>query len=330
MKVANCKCLRHDADGMGSRKHFIFALLVGFATPAWADECVDPYQRTVVSGAKTFVVEFTPKKRDCSNNRCGDNPKETGELKGDPRARTLALFSVDRRGRKKQIWTKLLAENMEPMGMAVADDGRHVILADTAWCDSGIGDNVLVLLGPSGEQLQNWSLEQLLPADYVEALPQSSPNIHWRGGISYDARAKGFVFQVAIANGKRFDIDATTFVLDPADRSFLPQDKPVWDAALSYAREVVRNRCVMRQWRLRREAVPLSAPTGTDRTIWQNFAKEIEERIEFPKDGYVFTWQLFLSAPGDASYQEDLKDFKRLSTILGRNADRIFIWCRQT
>ncbi|WP_309662784.1 hypothetical protein [Sphingomonas sp.] len=72
-----------------------------------ADECVDPFQRAVLSPAKTFAVQFTPQKRDCSDDSCSDDPKTTDELNGNPKAPTLTLFKVGPGKKRVQKWSTL-------------------------------------------------------------------------------------------------------------------------------------------------------------------------------------------------------------------------------
>ena len=305
----------------GTGQFAAFAFLAACAGPALADECVDPYKRTVLSPAKTFAIQFTPQKRDCSDDSCSDNPKITGELEGHPNAPTLTLLELGSGGKKKQKWSKLLLDGYEPMGMAVSDDGKYAIMADR-WCVRGLGKDVVVLLGSDGAYLQSWSLSQLLPDTYSEALYQTSPNIHWREEISYDPAARGFNFQVAIARGQNFHGGSgyLTFLLDPERRSFTAREPAAWNKAFAYAEGIVRNRCAMRKWRLARAAIPLTAPAGTDGFVWMNFAMELEERVIFPKlENFSWKQRLFLSAPSDASYQDDLKEFRRVLTMTRAN-----------
>lgn len=295
-----------------------FAALVAWAAPAWADECVDPYQRTVQSPSKKYAIQFTPQKRDCSKEySCGDDPKTTGELEGSPTAPTLALFELSHRGRKKRIWSRLLDDGYEPMGMAVSDDGRHVMLADD-WCGSGLGDNVVVLLGPDGTTQHSWSLAQVLPADYAGALVQTSPNIHWRGGMIYDPTTRAFNFQVAVPNGERFGEQAgfVDLLLDPETRMFTPRDQARWTQAHAMGRARVEAICGERKWELARAAVPLSAPTVTDRKTWRNFAAELEKRLAYPASGSVWNQPLFLPLSRDPNYESDLREFRRRLTFV--------------
>lgn len=295
---------------------FFAACVVASSTPAWADSCVDPYLRTTVSPAKTTALQFTPKKRDCSVDYCDDDPKVTGELKGSREAPTLALYELRSGGKKHEQWSVLMQDGYEPMGMAVADDGKHAIIADR-WCMSGLGKDAVILLGPNGARLQSWALSQLLPAVYIEALHHSSDNIQWRGAISYDPDSRGFNFDILVASGQGFGKRAQSlkFLLDPKDRSFSPRDTMAWGEALAHAKKIVGNRCDVRRWRMKRAEVPLTAPTTNDRETWLNYALELEKRIVFPKLETRWEQRLFLPSLGDPSYKADLTEFQRRLTL---------------
>jgi hypothetical protein len=300
-----------------ARQLLVFMALAASAAHAWADECVDPYKRTILSLNKAFKVEFTPQKRDCSDDNCSDDPKTTGELKGNPKAPTLTLFRLGPGKKWVQKWSTLLLDRYEPMGMVVSDDGRHVILADR-WCDSGLGNDVLVLLGPDGAKLQAWSLAQILPAEYIAALIQTSFNIHWRGAITFEPSAHGFDFQIAVPDGEYFGggMRFVDLVLDPDVRTFAPRNPVAWAEARNVGKARAESICLERKWRLRRAAVPLSAPIRSDRKTWLNFAMELEKRVVFPKlETFGWKQRLFLTAPDDASYQDDLKKFRRVLTM---------------
>ncbi|WP_309662783.1 hypothetical protein [Sphingomonas sp.] len=201
--------------------------------------------------------------------------------------------------------------------MAVSNDGRHIILADD-WCGSGLGDDVVELLGPDGTKLQAWSLAQILPADFAGALIQTSDNIHWRGAISYDPSAHRFNFQIAVPNGKYYG-DQMRFVdllFDPAAQTFAPRDQAAWTEARNIGKARVEAICSERKWRMARAAVPLSAPIESNRKTWMNFAMELEKRVVFPKvEGSGWTQRLFLSAKNDPDYEDDLKEFRRVLTM---------------
>jgi hypothetical protein len=298
-----------------TKQLLFFVICAVLARPAWADECVDPYERAVLSPAKTFAVQLTPQKRDCSKDYCDDDPKTTGELKGDPKAPTLTLFALGLGKKRVQKWSRLLEDGYEPMGMAVSDDGRHVILADR-WCDSGLGKDVVVLLGPDGARLQAWSLAEILPPDYVAALVQTSFNMHWRGGVSYDPKAHAFSFQVAVPNGDMFVGRSVDLLLDPDAQRFAPRDPAAWQVARSIGRARVEAICADRRWELTRAAVPLSAPTDADRRTWLNFAMEVEKRLAYPTSGSVWNERLFLPARSDPEYESDLTEFRRRLTLV--------------
>lgn len=240
----------------------------------------------------------------------------TGELKGSREAPTLALFELRTGGKKHEKWSVLMQDGYEPMGMAVSDDGNHSIIADR-WCRSGLGKDAVVLLGPDGARLQSWSLSQLLPAVYIEALHHSFDNIHWRGAISYDPDSRGFNFRILVADGQSFGEGARflDFLLDPEDRTFSPRDTGAWVKALARAEAIVGHRCDERRWRLKRAEVPLMAPTTTDRKTWFNFALELEKRVVFPKLEMSWEQRLFLPSLGDPSYEADLKEFERRLTM---------------
>lgn len=294
---------------------FAFALLAACAEPALADSCVDPYARTVSSPDLRYTLKFVPRKRDCKLEYCDDSPRSTGELAGNPVAPTLSLSAKSMVGKQRQLWSIKLTDWRDgPSGLVVADTG-HVLIADQ-WCDSGLG-LTLAVYGPDGAIRKSWALTELLPETYVAALVQTSFNIHWRNAITYDAKAKAFAIPVAYPDGARPGENrrVVQFLLDPERLAFAPRDQVAWEEALAHAERDVRNRCATRKWQLARAAIPLSAPVGTDRFTWMNFAMELERRIVFPKVAMSWEQRLFLPAQNDPNYEADLKEFRRVLTM---------------
>lgn len=166
--------------------------------------------------------------------------------------------------------------------------------------------------------LQSSSLSQILPADFEAGLVQSSFNIHWRGAISYDPAVRGFSIQVAVPDGAFFGskMRFVDLLLDPEARMFTPRDPAAWAAARNIGRARIQAICDEREWRLARAAVPLSAPTVSDRRIWLNFAVDLEKRLPFPTSGTVWNQRLFLPVQSDADYVDDLKEFRRVLTMV--------------
>jgi hypothetical protein len=286
------------------------------ASPAVADSCADPYRQTVSSPNKAFVLEYMPRKRDCKVDYCGDEPKTTGELKGDPDSAFLNLYERRNDGSLLKRWSYALDQWGDPTTLSVGDQG-DVLIADQ-WCDAGLGPEVVTLFSPDGEKLKSWSLEGIIGPQYLAALHQTSFNMHWRGAIAFDPEAGAFDIEIVRPSEELlFDTaQFTSLMLAPGTREFVPRSQSDWSAALELANDRIARICMARKEGLARAASPISAPPDNDREDWAIFAAEVIDRVTFPEVENAWEQLLFLPEMRNANYQEDLGEFQRSLTLL--------------
>jgi HEAT repeat protein len=97
-------------------------------------------------------------------------------LRVDWKQRTLTLKEKRENGFLPR-WSITFPQEDAPVEVSITDDGRHVVLRDV-WHQVGHG-KVLVFLGPSGEVLNTFTLEQLLTAAEILDAPMSISSIWW-------------------------------------------------------------------------------------------------------------------------------------------------------
>jgi HEAT repeat protein len=136
------------------------------------------------------------------------------------------------KGEKKELWSQSYTDDWPPHEAYIADDGQHVVLRDRHY-SLGFG-KVLVFLGPKGEILKSYELEDLLTQDQILITPHSVSSIWWSspGWFSFlkDQQQFAFVtyhgamdcFDVATGERAKLDEKKQEEIRDLALKEFMP------------------------------------------------------------------------------------------------------------
>ncbi len=205
-----------------------------------------------------------------------DGHPQAGQRPGS--VQTTAQARVERKteqGGWTVVWEGPLTNDVAPVTVLVADGARYLVTLDN-WHSMGWGDDAVAIYGPEGALIRRYALSDLLPAEYVEALPMSVSSIHWRGGARIVDRHEELRVDVVVPSLDD-GIDAERHLelgISLADgRVSLPEGR-AWQQALQAARAVnAAQQAELEAFRKRR-ATPLVAPRGDDERQWQEYMAE--------------------------------------------------------
>lgn len=156
------------------------ALLVGDAV---ADSWVAPHEADYYSATGSYCFHVVP----------GDGMKPPqGTLSRVIASAGEKVVAV----REEEIWSQSLPNEVAPVEVLVASDGRYVVTFDE-WGRVGWGPNVVVIYGPAGEIVKRFALEDILKPEEVAALVQTVSSRWWGGKHYLDEEAGDVVLLVA-------------------------------------------------------------------------------------------------------------------------------------
>lgn len=267
----------------------IFACACVVSSPAYADSWVALGKRTYTSANGAWRLVVTPAAP-------GDPPAGRGPSEG----------RLERRGPGRRWtvqWRRTLVNELAPAGALVSDDGRHAVTFDN-WYSMGHGDNVVVIYDGAGTLIRSFRLVDLVPADYVEALPHTVGSILWSGGQHrLSAAGDSLLLEVATPSERMYDGPGPVPIeVVLATGRPVPPAGPAWERALA---ATARVRAVQREARARERTFmtePLLGPAGGSRQQWDAYLYEAFSRLDpHWEDGNASIGAL--AAPGDPDYE---------------------------
>ncbi|WP_457417900.1 hypothetical protein [Roseateles sp. P5_E7] len=263
----------------------ISALLIALAvsTPASADSWRPPKTERYLSSDGQWRLTVVPRGiadplqyfEDAAAGR-----SKPGAASGAPEQPQGRLEQrVD--GKWQPAWTAPLVNKDSPASAIVSNDGWTVTFDN--WHFVGWGDDVVVIYDREGHKVQKLSLQDLLPADFISALPSSVSSIWWGGkhGFSDDGRELLLRVVVPQADEAKFSEkpDTLELRLDLATGNPLPYRDAGWDRALLAAKRVNAKHDA---WMARLYAewkAPLLAPGTDDLKAWRNYLDLAHARL---------------------------------------------------
>jgi len=258
-----------------SRLLVVAVITLVSAQPLHADQWVPPKIETYLSsdgasrltviprGIESPLAYFQDKLdgREKAGQRKGDNDRPRGRLERNDQ------------GVWRLVWEQPLVNDVSPVSALVADGGGYVVTFDN-WHSAGFGDDVVVIYDKNGRVLKSLSLTDILPEEYVKALPRTVSSLWWAG----EHRIVGteLVLSVVVPSEDAFLGDRTYVEMhvDLTTGQPIPPHGPVWDNALASAR---RENIKTAQWEEKRRKemmIPLVAPTSREATGWDNYLQE--------------------------------------------------------
>ena len=304
------------------------AVALAAASPAFADSWIPATRTTYVSPDKAVRLTVVP--RDIEDQLAYFTDKVDGKEPagqrsgGEPRA----LGILERRSGKTwtKVWEVPLVNEVSPVEALVANGGGNVVTFDN-WHSVGFGDNVVVIYRRDGSLVRAMKLSDILPADYVRALPTSVSSMWWGGkhALSPDGRQVVLKVVVPSRNGsigsQRQYVDVT---INLATGAVAPLAGPAWTRAMAAAAPIAaRSKAEEATWRASMIA-PLAAPTGTKEIDWKRYLYQAIKRLapKSPQMGFDPVW--ILAETGAPEFAEQAKDIRGIFTGWDDKSDFAF------
>jgi len=277
----------------------ILAALAAAPSPTVADTWAPPTTEVTLASKGQYRVTVVPRPITGPLGYFQDKTKGA-EPAGQPKhaAQKSPIARVERfvsAGNWRMVWQKPLVNDVAPPSVLLANDGLFLVTFDN-WHSAGFGDDVVVIYDRYGNLVRKLSLEQILPAAYVNHLPRSVSSRWWSGTHRLVDEDRLLELQVVEPGSDPEDEPGYVPVrIRLADGEVIPPSGAAWARAMAKANALEAKRQAawdqLRQLRAR----PLSAPTSTDTLAWRQYMFELRDRIA--RDGEMMGGMV-LAAPG--------------------------------
>lgn len=287
-----------------------FGMVFG-AGEARADSWAMPEVETTLSANGQFRFTVTP--APISNQLEYFRDEIAAEKSGKPAERPAPLGLMERRvakGRWEPVWAGPLANPIAPVTVLVAGDGRHVVTFDN-WGSVGHGAHVIVIYGPEGNLVRSLRLTDLVPQDYIEALPHSVSSLDWRHEPRFSTDGASVIIPVVMPYVQSLDVESkeetVPFTIALADGAVNLPPAAQWEPALAAAARVkVAMAEAEAKWLAERKA-PLTPPQGCKEQDWHEYLDEAHARLSTKPPFELSTATTVLFARDHPRYRESLK-----------------------
>lgn len=247
-----------------------------------ADSWIPPSPEAVIASDGKTRATITPRQIDDSLAYFTDKVEgadKAGQREGGPQQATARVERKTARGQWQTVWQGPLVNDVAPVEALLSPGGRYLVTLDN-WHFLGYGDDVIVIYGERGQRLHQLALRQILPSEYVAALPRTASSRHWRGEPTLSP--DGAVLRIPLRVPSRDFDDRSTVPMDIrlADAQVTLPSGPAWEQALQAAKlEIDRQRAQYDRLQERHSA-PLTAPTDVALEAWNRYAYEVMYRLE--------------------------------------------------
>jgi hypothetical protein len=226
-----------------------------------------------------------------------EGAEPAGQAKGEVQVSALArVEQLEAQDTWRLVWEMPLVNDVAPTSVLLTDDGAFLVTFDN-WHSVGFGDDVVVIYDRYGKLVRKLSLEQILPAAYVEHIPQSISSRWW--GNKHALVDDDRIVELQIVPPGDRVARASLHVpvrIRLADGEVLPPGGEAWDRAMDQVSALESNRLTAWEELRRLRASPLTAPVSRDTKEWRSYMFELRDRIE--GEGESFGGML-LAAPGE-------------------------------
>ena len=259
---------------------WLMAVFAAFVpTVAHADSWDLPRSQTEVSpnGLYRFSVEPSPLESQLSYFEDElEAERNDRAIERVPPIGLLERKAID--GTWQPVWSAPLVNAVAPVSLVVADDGAHVATFDN-WHSIGHGETVIVLYGSDGALVRSLALSDLLPEDYIEALPHSVSSLRWRSGAGFASASDRLLVDILVPDSESENSENTLrFAISLEDGRVIAPPAEELAAAQQAVDRVTRAREEAEAEELRRLRAPLSSPTGCDMAEWHGYLREAVAR----------------------------------------------------
>lgn len=250
-------------------------------SPSCADSWMLPATATYTSCAGHARLTVTPRDLQSQLGYFEDKVKKiepAGQKEGGAPAASARLERlVDKRWRV--IWEHQIANDVAPVSALVRDDGEYAVTFDD-WHGTGYGPNAVVVYDARGKLVRALALSDIVPADYIDALPHSVSSIQWRRDPRFSADGQKVIIPVVIPS-EDFGADAATIdiAIDLADGKVSPINAIAWDTALATGRKVLAAQIAAEAAKKAAFLAPLLGPKINTEREWHGYLREAVGRL---------------------------------------------------
>lgn len=207
-----------------------------------------------------------------------DGREKAGQRKGGNDQPRAQLERRDEAGVWKVVWVRPLVNDVSPVSAIVENSGSHFVTFDN-WHSAGFGSDVIVIYDQDGKLIRSLGLSDILPDEYIKALPRSVSSIWWSG--DHKIVGNDLIVSVVVPSEDGPGSERTYVELDVDLKSGDPVNPSgaSWDEALASAR---RKNIKTAEWEAKRHKemmVPLVAPTSGMMRDWESYLDEAFYRI---------------------------------------------------
>lgn len=249
--------------------------------PSCADSWMPPTTKTYTSCAAEARVTITPRGLESQIDYFDDNIGKiapSGQKKGGARVAIARLEQLVG-SRWQVVWEHQIANDVAPVWALVRDDGGYAVTFDD-WYGTGYGPNVVVIYGSDGRLIRSLTLSDIVPADYIKALPHSVSSIQWRGDPRFSADGERIVIPVTIPSEDwASDFAVVDFDINLASGAISPSDPTAWAAALAIGRKVLAKQIVYEADAKAAFLAPLNRPKINAEREWHDYLREAVSRL---------------------------------------------------
>jgi hypothetical protein len=274
-------------------------------TTVQADSWAMPEQTVYQSPNKGCRVTVTPREIGSQLRYFERKIAETeGKAQPQPGFAQAKAECKDQKGRWQKVWSGLISNEVAPVEVLVSNGARRVVTFDN-WHQVGYGDNVVVIYNETGQLLGRYALEELVPAEYIEALPHSVSSIHWRGEPRIDEQANRLIVPLAVPTLDRTSDqkDYIEVVFDLSNGEAIRPSGAQWEQALARAQEVNIADKKAEQTRLVYLTEPLFGPKSKAEPDWHGYLQEAYLRLTPNLSAWAGASTTVLFHPRDENYE---------------------------
>jgi hypothetical protein len=280
-------------------------LALTFFGVASADEWLPPKPEVYYASNQQFRLRVIPRPVSSQLDYFSDKVKgktPAGQPRGEKRDFAEGVLErADGPGRWTPVWDRRLVNEVAPVSALVSPSGRYVATFDN-WHSQGRGSNVVVIYGPRGDLVRAMQLSDLLPSDWIDALPHSVSSTMWSGEHRIEADDR-LVLSIAVPseNEDLNQADHVPLVVRMDDGAVVAPGGPAWAHARAEATRVVavqRREIAEAEARFRN---PLVGPTTAKEGDWHLYLGEAFFRID-PNWREDYPQTVVLRSPAAADY----------------------------